>query len=1330
MLSVGRPALSNLLNGRAALSPDMAMRVEKAFHANATDLLEMQARHDEYEARVREEDIAVRAYTPVYLQITARQIESWASGIRAREQLPALLRTLVHSTGSVLSLVDFPAFDNSQRHGWDGQVTSGSATPWIPRGNSGWEFGCNKNPQQKAERDYLARTANVSAKERKATTFVFVTPRDWTGKGDWAKDKRKRAEWQDVRAFDASDLEQWLEQSIPAQTRMREFQGSPAQGTMTLDDVWREWAGVTEPELPKALFAPACQQHKEEFAAWLKAPPSKPFVVAADSILEALAFLNCLLSQIGDSCPGSYERTIVIRSLEAFRNVPSLSSNYIAIVASSEVEDALGGLQKKTHTIIVRGRNTVTDKADVELDLVGHEPFRAALNDIGLNRSQIEQLSRESARSPTILRRRLAQVPAVKTPPWAKDDGARALLPIIFMGAWNSNSEADKEILRYLTENSYEETERRIAELQTIDEPPVWSIGDFRGVVSKVDALYAIHRTLTREDLKNFLVAAEIVLSEEDPALELPPDKRWAANLYGKSREHSSVLRQGLCDSLVLLAVHGNALVSERLGIDLEHAVSEVVNRLLSPSTASPWLSQKDDLRYYAEAAPDTFLSIVEADLKSKDPEIAELFVPAGDAIFAGCPRTGLLWALELLAWKPEQLGRVAWVLAKLCAWKIDDNWAHTPMASLGSVLHCRMPQTAASVEQRNRALQTLTTKFPDVGWQLCIGQLSGDLGMVTFSMKPRWRTDAHDAGEAATGEDPQIGRRWALELALDWPTHDERTLGDLVENLRVFSPEYRNRVLELIVDWNATDPADAKKAELRERIRDFALIGRSRHRNIDDATGKRAQEIYQLLEPDSLVMRYHWLFLKEWIPESPGEMEAEDYDHEKREERIAIQRRDALQQVFAEAGLEGIKELCRTGEASHAVGWHMAEVCDELQEAADFLQGILAESSRDLLDKCNQCIGGFLAKCDVMDRDCVVTELLERLGSDESACIRLLRLAPFRNKTRQHVESLPEPLKQRYWKKVHLHPGWVRHDASAAATAVDELLKAERPHAAFHVVRFVWQRLDSPRMIRLLTEVATKNTEPLGHYQVKGFHISGALDTLEQRGDVSRDALARLEFQFIAALDHSKHGIPNLEAQLSESPELFMNALSLAYKRNDGGEDPPEWRPPNSENRTALALAAHSLLTSASRIPGTQADGSINQRGLEKWVKQSRALARKYGRAEIGDQMIGQLLSHCQPGEDGVWPCENIREVLDDVESHEMAIGMSIGIRNARGFTPRDEPGTPEYALAEKYRNWSQVVAFEHPFTAKMLEQIARDYEGIANWWDNERRVRYRLGE
>jgi len=62
VLGVTRAALSALLNGRASLSPDMALRVEKAFGPKMDTLMRMQASHDIAEARDKEGEIKVKRY--------------------------------------------------------------------------------------------------------------------------------------------------------------------------------------------------------------------------------------------------------------------------------------------------------------------------------------------------------------------------------------------------------------------------------------------------------------------------------------------------------------------------------------------------------------------------------------------------------------------------------------------------------------------------------------------------------------------------------------------------------------------------------------------------------------------------------------------------------------------------------------------------------------------------------------------------------------------------------------------------------------------------------------------------------------------------------------------------------------------------------------------------------------------------------------------------------------------------------------------------------------------------------------------------------------------
>ncbi len=59
-LQVSRPALSSLLNGKASLSGDMALRIEKAFGVRMDTLMRMQSSYDIAKTRKREKEIRVR----------------------------------------------------------------------------------------------------------------------------------------------------------------------------------------------------------------------------------------------------------------------------------------------------------------------------------------------------------------------------------------------------------------------------------------------------------------------------------------------------------------------------------------------------------------------------------------------------------------------------------------------------------------------------------------------------------------------------------------------------------------------------------------------------------------------------------------------------------------------------------------------------------------------------------------------------------------------------------------------------------------------------------------------------------------------------------------------------------------------------------------------------------------------------------------------------------------------------------------------------------------------------------------------------------------------
>ena len=62
VLGVARHTLSRVINGRAGISPDMAIRLEKAFGSSADVWLRMQAAYDLAQARMHEDRINVKRF--------------------------------------------------------------------------------------------------------------------------------------------------------------------------------------------------------------------------------------------------------------------------------------------------------------------------------------------------------------------------------------------------------------------------------------------------------------------------------------------------------------------------------------------------------------------------------------------------------------------------------------------------------------------------------------------------------------------------------------------------------------------------------------------------------------------------------------------------------------------------------------------------------------------------------------------------------------------------------------------------------------------------------------------------------------------------------------------------------------------------------------------------------------------------------------------------------------------------------------------------------------------------------------------------------------------
>src|SRR5204862_138808 len=112
---------------------------------------------------------------------------------------------------------------------------------------------------------------------------------------------------------------------------------------------------------------------------------------------------------------------------------------------------------------------------------------------------------------------------------------------------------------------------------------------------------------------------------------------------------------------------------------------ASIVRRLLEAANKDwrLWASLSPLLPRLAEGAPDEFLTALESALKQDSPPILRLFDEGNDTMFARSSHTGLLWALETLAWSPAHVARAAIALATLSRLAPAGKTLNQPGASL-----------------------------------------------------------------------------------------------------------------------------------------------------------------------------------------------------------------------------------------------------------------------------------------------------------------------------------------------------------------------------------------------------------------------------------------------------------------------------------------------------------------------------------------------------------------------------------------------------------------------------------------------------------------------
>lgn len=1335
LIGISRPRLSNFLNENVSASTDMAARLERTFGISAEEILALQMAYDAGAGRRSTAAESATPYVPAFLGVKANDIIAWLSGqnIDARAKFAVLLRKLVHSTAHGLTSVDFPGNDDSQRAGWDGYIESTSGTPWIPSGKSGWEFGVTKDVARKAKSDFFKSVKAVSSAERAQITFVFVTPQRWTNKTAWVKKMRSGKEWKDIRVYDASDLEQWIEQSLAAQTWFANEMAIDSRGVRTLDRCWHDWADVAASPLPASLFASAKERWRSKLIDFLKNTSSRPLVVTADSREEALAFVSQAMR--APDLERYRDKVLVFDKPGPLKEFAQATTDFIAVTHNRDVEQELAPYASSLKSIVLYPRNASIEQVDIALDILDDRSFEKALVEIGSSREEVRRLARETGRSATVLRRRLSEIPAIRTPAWAGDEQkARRLIPFMLLGTWDSQRHAEQQILSILSGGTpYESLEEDFLTLLRMNDSPVWSIGPMCGVVSKLDSLISISQFISNSDLRRFLITAKLILEGLDPATEMSAKGQNEAAAPVMPNRYAQKVRESIIETLILLSIHSETHLETHIGFDVALEASNIVREVLSPIDMEKLEIYSQELRLYSELAPDEYLDVIERDLESLDPCLVQMMQRKYTAFIGTHPRVGVLWSLECLAWCPERYMRVIKILAQLYQLEPHDNLSNRSTETLNSLIRVFKPQTHASVDARRAAIRMLVDKYPDVGWRVCIQEMTPRGSMLYIAnYKPKWRPVVGRGTDMDEEEEAYIILNEMRELVLSRLLYTTEMVYDLVEIVVAFHIEDQLKVWRIVEDYIHADISGEHLTELRRRIRKCLSLMRSLK---DDREGlerslRAGQSIYDDMASKDPYIKYEWMFQEGALADRENELGAVDLDFSTRIKMLDELQAQALGEIFHHAGTEGIIDCASRGWDNYQIGLCASVSVLSIREICNLIFD-LSKLSDQFVERHKSLLVGLLSGLiDERRRDVFV-----RLKSvlSKSDVLSLILIAPYRKGTWQIVDEHLAEMQRDYWAEVV--PRCPPVSSLELNESVRRLIDGGRPVAAFHCAQYKLEEVCSDLLVELMREVGRDAGAAHEPYTPDSHFIRHALQLIDADSSLSLEEKCELEIASLDALEHtfsrySQYQMPNTERYLEEQPEMFVRFIMWAYGGRLANEDLAEQH--GHGDRGRLESRGFRLLGLISRIPGE--DEPTPERRREKladWVASVRKLSREVELADAADECIGELLAKAPEGSDGVWPNESVRDVIEELGVARIAERMVYGRLSARGLVIRGKGGEQERELENRYRRWAKALEYSHPLVAsRLLTPIANRYGRDAKMWDTEADVRRRLDD
>ena len=1094
-------------------------------------------------------------------------------------------------------------------------------------------------------------------------------------------------EW---REKEEKQLSQIKEAIVVMNTQLKEIQSKKVE-VYSLDQIEVELALQTvNPSLDLSFFVVDDEVFKESLEDCI----NEEAIYISGQCKDETVY--CVLNELRRLDTGKV--VLVVRSEEAWQNLrianqehPELGGK---ILVPWFVSEQIYAIPNNTNVFVYGKEEYSVGKNVIKLRKRKRSTIVKKLEETGLSYEKAYALVDDTHGLYIPLKKKIIRGQYNVVPNWvnAEDD---LIIPLVLCGQW-TETEGDQVVLEDLCGKKYEQIIESLQPYMRGEDPlfirfrvhgrTIYHLASVENAWDYLDDKVVIGDKRWNKYVECILG----IISETDPVFNYPEEQQYYAEVLPEGKPFwSAILKKGLLRSFIMKAYY-------KKNKNSQNSIDSIVEKILEEiTTLNQWLSIAGYFSLLCEASPKAVMHRLDDEWKNPTGLIEVFSKEKGDAFFSKNYYTHFIWGIEQFLLQNEYAAwAVRWFI-KMHALNINYSISNSPEETLKQVFCTWHNVTVLSPEDKVYLVKEAFAHNYDI-WNLIYSELPGrNMHMVGSPSKPLYREC--DESLITTNADMWFANKEYLLLCLQHMDFDSARWIKLIEIADHFRDDLWVKIFEQL-EYEIISMNDPEVIAIKDKIRDEIY----RHRYFANSEWAMPEEklkdyenVLNNIHTTNPVYEYAYLFEKEYDfpllhPCPYSEDEKREVNNELRDKEI----KEGIT-LFKELKLDIAKliEICSGYEYS-TLGKYLFDYYTEKKFDKDIFALLISNKGLKNIMTSYARIA-YWENTEYLNN---AVMLAKERGVDDEMLVSLLLIEEISAQKKPLINVENETVKSMYWKMPHHN---YRDEENTYRFVLEETLKYADQVTIIGVLRDGIKYFAPTEILKVMEalhsiEVGVINS--LTSYSLKEI-LKVLQDEYRNADECSR--VAQLELNYRGLLEWEDMAC--FKRSLELSPKLFAEMISIIYKKDDGKEEEK-----NTLDEKIIS-SIFSLYYDAIFCPA-ESNGKVDKGALFAWIVEFKELLKQQNQTRLFTHFLGRIFAYSPIGEDGYYPHESIRDVIQEYGDQSLENEYVISVFNQRGvFSPTG--GVAERELAKKYKKNADAVRVRYPKVASIYDRLSERY-------------------